>query len=49
MGCAGPTNVIHGGPTSQLAGLEGSAVNVLMPDTTGHVQKSPQLNASEWI
>ncbi len=29
MGCAGPTNPVHAGLTSQLEGLEGSAVNVL--------------------
>ncbi len=40
MGCAGPTNAIHGDPTSQLAGLEGSAVNVLMPDTFRRVHGS---------
>lgn len=37
MGCAGPTNLIHGGSTSQLAGLKGSAANVVVPDTTGHL------------
>jgi len=37
---AGPTNLIQGGPTSQLAGLKGSAANVMVPDTTGHIQRS---------
>lgn len=34
MGCAGPKNLIHEGPTSQLKGLKVSAANILMPDTT---------------
>ncbi|MCI4375370.1 hypothetical protein PGIGA_G00108680 [Pangasianodon gigas] len=34
VGCAGQTSLIHGGPTSQLTGLKGSAANVLVPDTT---------------
>ncbi len=29
---------IHGEPTSQLAGMKGSAVNISVLDTTGHVQ-----------
>lgn len=39
MGCAGPTDKIHGGFISQLAGLKGSAVNVLVPDITEHIRR----------
>ncbi len=42
IGCAGPTNPIHGGPTSQLAG---SAAKVLVPDTTWHVQRPSWVHA----
>ncbi|KAK3569465.1 hypothetical protein QTP86_031433 [Hemibagrus guttatus] len=38
LGCAGQMTLIHGGPTSQLTGLEGSAANILVPDTTAHLQ-----------
>ena len=34
------------GYTSQLTGLEGSAANVLVPDTTGHLQGSCGVHAS---
>ena len=40
VGCAGKTSLILGGPTSQLTGLKGSAANVLVPDTRGHLQRS---------
>ena len=40
VGCAGQTSPIHGGPTSQLTGLKGSAANILVPDTTAHLQGS---------
>ena len=40
MGCAGQTSQIYGGPTSQLTGLKGSAANILVPDTTAHLQGS---------
>lgn len=33
-------NQVHGGPTSQLTGLKGSAANVLVPDTAAHLQGS---------
>ncbi len=33
-GCAGPTNPIHGGSTSQHAGLKGSSAGVFVPWTT---------------
>lgn len=49
MGCAGPTNLVQRVPTSQLAGLKGkslSAANVLVPDTTGHFQRSNKVHAS---
>ncbi len=44
MGCAGPKNLIHEGPTSQL---KVSAANILMPDTTEHLQRSCGVNAAE--
>ena len=31
---------IHGGPTSQFTGLKGPAANILVPDTTAHLQGS---------
>ncbi len=43
MGCFGPTNPIHEGPTTQLAGLEECAANVLWLISTewyGSVQYS---------
>ncbi|KAK3543536.1 hypothetical protein QTP70_023867, partial [Hemibagrus guttatus] len=40
VGCTGQTSPIHGVPTSQLAGLKGSAANILVPDTTAHLQGS---------
>ena len=40
VGCAGQTSQIYGGPTSQLTGLKGSAANILVPDTTAHLQGS---------
>ncbi|MBN3308071.1 DISC1 protein, partial [Amia calva] len=46
MGCAGQTSPIHGGPTSQFTGLKGSAANVLVPDTTAHLQRSSGVHAS---
>ncbi|MBN3305358.1 IRF3 factor, partial [Amia calva] len=46
VGCAGQTSPIHGGPTSQLTGLKGSAVNVLVPDTTAHLQRCSGVHAS---
>lgn len=36
---------VHGGPTSQLIGLEDSAAKILVPDTTGHLQ-SGELHAT---
>uniref|UniRef100_A0AAY5K1J4 CCHC-type domain-containing protein n=1 Tax=Esox lucius TaxID=8010 RepID=A0AAY5K1J4_ESOLU len=45
VGCAGQTSPIHGGPTSQLTGLEGSAANILVPDTTAHLQRSNGVHA----
>ena len=44
--CAGQTSLIHGGPTSQLTGLKGSAANILVPDTTAHLQGSSGVHAS---
>ena len=38
--------LIHGGPTSQLTGLKGSAANVLVPDTTEHFQRSSGVHAT---
>ena len=35
MNHVGQTSPIHGGPTSLLTGLKGSAAHVLMPDTRG--------------
>ena len=40
VGCAGQISPIHGGPTSQLTGLKGSAANILVPDITAHLQGS---------
>ena len=37
---------IHGGPISQLTGLKGSAANILVPDTTAHLQESNGVYAS---
>ena len=37
---------IHGGPTLQLTGLKGSAANILVPDTTAHLQGSSGVHAS---
>lgn len=31
-------SLIHGDPTRQLPGLKGSAVNILLPDTTARLQ-----------
>lgn len=36
----GQTNLIRGAPTSQLTGLKGSVSNILIPDTTAHLQGS---------
>ena len=41
VGCAGKAS-----PTSQLTGLKGSAANVLVPDTRGHLQRSFEVHAS---
>jgi len=38
--CGAQTSLIHGGPTSQLTGLQKSAANILVPDTTVHLQGS---------
>ncbi|XP_053538195.1 disks large homolog 3 isoform X3 [Ictalurus punctatus] len=46
VGCDGQTSPIHGGPTLQLTGLKGSAANVLVPDTTAHLQRSCGVRAS---
>ncbi|KAK3536019.1 hypothetical protein QTP70_025289, partial [Hemibagrus guttatus] len=46
VGCAGQTSPIHGGPTSQLTRLEGSAANILVSDPTAHVQGSSGVHAS---
>ncbi|KAK3515693.1 hypothetical protein QTP70_028532 [Hemibagrus guttatus] len=46
VGCAGQTRPIHGGPTSQLRELKGSAANILVPDTTAHLQGSSGVHAS---
>ena len=43
--CAG-TGLIRGGPTFQFTGLKGSAGNILMTDTTGHIQRSYGVCAS---
>ncbi|KAF7666841.1 hypothetical protein LDENG_00089500, partial [Lucifuga dentata] len=45
-GCAGKISQIHGGPTSQLTGLKGFAANVLVPYTTGHLQRTCGVHAS---
>ncbi|KAK3534682.1 hypothetical protein QTP86_020344 [Hemibagrus guttatus] len=45
VGCAGQKSLIHGGPTSQLTGLKGSAANILVPDTTAHLQGSSGVHA----
>lgn len=45
MGCAGQTSRIHGDRTLQLTGLEGSAANVLVADTTGYHQRSCGVHA----
>lgn len=34
------------GPTLQLTGLKGSTANVLVPDTTGHLQSSCKVHGS---
>ncbi|KAK3538044.1 hypothetical protein QTP70_027398, partial [Hemibagrus guttatus] len=41
----GQKSPIHEGPTSQLTGLKGSAANILMPDTTAHLQGSSGVHA----
>ncbi|KAK3569192.1 hypothetical protein QTP86_026470, partial [Hemibagrus guttatus] len=46
VGCAGQTSLIHGGPTSQLTGLKGSAANILVADPTAHLQGSSGVHAS---
>ena len=46
VGCAEQTSPIHGGPTLQLTGLQGSAANILVPDTTAHLQGSRGVHAS---
>ncbi|KAK3565305.1 hypothetical protein QTP86_005483 [Hemibagrus guttatus] len=46
VGCARQTSPIHGGPTSQLTGLKGSAASILVPDTTAHNQGSSGIHAS---
>ncbi len=46
-------NLINGGlaesiqsnPSLQLAGFKGSAANVLVPETTGHIQRSSEVHA----
>jgi len=45
VGCVGPT-LIHGSSTSQSTGVEGSAANVLVPNTTGHFQGSSRVHFS---
>ena len=45
VGCARQTSPIHEGPTSQLIGLKGSAANILVPDTTAHLQGSRGVHA----
>lgn len=40
--CAGQTSTIHGGSTLQLAGLKGSAAEILMPDTTAKATRGPK-------
>jgi len=44
--CAGPTSSIHGGSASHPTRLEGSASNVLVSETTGHLQGSCSVQAS---
>ena len=44
--CAGQTSPIQGGPTLQLTGFKGSAVNILVPDTTAHLRGSSGVHAS---
>ncbi|KAK3568343.1 hypothetical protein QTP86_004953 [Hemibagrus guttatus] len=39
------TSPIHGGPTLQLTGLKGSAADILVPDTTAHLQGSSGVHA----
>ena len=46
LGPIGQTSPIHGGPTSKLTGLTGSAADVLVPDTTAHLQRSNRVHAS---
>jgi len=46
VGCAEQTSPIHTGPTLQLTGLKGSAANILVPDTTAHLQGSSGVHAS---
>lgn len=38
--CTGQTNPIHGVPTLLLRGIKGSVANVLVPDSTGHLQRT---------
>ncbi|KAK3561066.1 hypothetical protein QTP86_026371 [Hemibagrus guttatus] len=45
VGCAEQTSLIHRGPTLQLTGLKGSAANILVPDTTAHLQGSSGVHA----
>lgn len=40
LGRAGQTSPIHECPTLQLTGLKRSVANVLVPETTGHLQRS---------
>ena len=46
VGCAGQTSLIRGDPTSQLTGFKGSAPNILVPDTTAHLQGYSGVHAS---
>jgi len=45
VGYAGPTSLIHRSSTSQPTGLEGSAANIMVSDTTGNLQESCGVHA----
>ncbi len=46
VGCAEQTILIHGGPALQLTGLKGTAIIILVPDSTAHLQGSSGVHAS---
>ena len=45
VGFAGTTGLIFGDSVSHLTGLNGSVANILVPDTTGHLQWSCKVHA----